>query len=263
MAQATSSKPTSAPSPAPGRGPVSGTATALQKRKRAPFPIEFYRSAVGKKYVMAVTGIIGLGFIFFHMIGNLKMYIGPADFNHYAEWLRTLLVPFFPRTITLRLLEIVLVAAVVLHIHAAYTLTLMNHRAREVKYESKRDYLAANYASRTMRWSGVIVGLFIVFHLFDLTWTGTGFHYHRGDVYGNVAQSLDRPLVAAIYIVANLALGFHIFHGTWSLFQSLGWNNPRFNRWRRGFAGAFTVLVIGGNLSFPIAVLAGIVSTPK
>lgn len=230
-------------------------------RGKVPFPVEIYRSAVGKKYVMALTGIAILGFVFFHMLGNLKMYFGPEDFDHYGEWLRELLVPFFPRTVTLWLLRVGLIAAFVLHIHAAYSLTRINQAARSTKYQSKRDYVAANYASRTMRWSGVIFGLFLVWHLFDLTFTGTGYHYVRGHVYDNVALSLGRVWNAGLYLVANVALGFHIFHGTWSLFQTMGWNNPRFNAWRRGFAAGFTGLVVLGNVSFPIAVTAGIVST--
>jgi succinate dehydrogenase / fumarate reductase cytochrome b subunit len=239
-----------------------GDAPPRTKRK-APFPIELYRSAVGKKYVMAVTGVMIMGFVLAHMIGNLKMYLGPAEFNNYAEFLRRLLVPILPRTVFLWILRIGLIAAFVLHIHAAYGLTRINHEARDLKYQSKRDYVAANYASRTMRWTGVIFGLFLIWHLFDLSWTGTGYHFHRGDAYGNVAGSLHRPEVAALYIVANLCLGFHLFHGAWSLFQSLGWNNPRFNSWRRGFAAGFAGLIVVGNVSFPIAVLAGIVSIPK
>jgi succinate dehydrogenase / fumarate reductase cytochrome b subunit len=254
MAQAT----TPAPSTTHTRGPVTGTARDTN-RKRAPFLIEFYRSAVGKKYVMAITGILIMGFVFFHMLGNVKMYLGPAEFDTYADFLRRILVPIFPRTLFLWLLRLGLITAFVLHIHAAYGLTVINHKARPVKYASKRDYLAANYASRTMRWSGIIVGLFIVFHLFDLSWTGTGYHYYRGAAYENVAHSLERPLVALIYIVANLALGLHLFHGAWSIFQSLGWNNPRFNKWRRGFAIGFAGLITVVNVSFPIMVQAGVV----
>jgi len=233
--------------------------------RKVPFPIELYRSAVGKKYVMAVTGIILLAFVFGHMIGNLKMYFGPEDINHYGEFLREILVPFLPRTVFLWIMRVGLIAAFVLHIHAAYALTRMNTRSREVKYQSKRDYIAANFASRTMRWSGVIVLLFLVWHLADITW---GFEpiapgdWSRGDAYGNTAQSLDRIPVALLYVVANLALGVHLFHGAWSLFQSLGWNNPRFNRWRRNFAVAFAAIVVVGNVSFPIAILAGVVSLP-
>ena len=129
--------------------------------KRSRFPLaDLYKSAVGKKWVMAITGIALMGYVFFHMLGNLKMYLGPEDLNHYAEWLRELLVPFFPRTVTLWLLRIGLIAAFVFHIHAAYGLTVINRRARPEKYESPRDYIAASWAARTMRWTGVIVLLF-------------------------------------------------------------------------------------------------------
>jgi succinate dehydrogenase / fumarate reductase cytochrome b subunit len=230
-------------------------------KRKPPWPVELYRSAVGKKYVMAITGIALMGFVFAHMVGNLKMYLGPAEFDGYADFLRNLLVPILPRTVALWLMRIGLIVAFALHIHAAYALTRINHAARTTKYASKRDYIAANYASRTMRYSGVIVGLFLVWHLFDLSWTGTGYPYHRGAAYENVAESLSRVPVALLYIVANIALGFHLFHGAWSLFQSMGWNNPRFNRWRRNFAAGFAALIVVGNVSMPVMVLAGVVST--
>lgn len=240
---------------------VNRAPAAPRSKRPAPFPVELYRSAVGKKYVMAVTGIIIMGFVFAHMVGNLKMYLGPEEFNDYGAFLRELLVPILPRTVFLWLMRIGLVAAFSFHIHAAYGLTRINQRARTIKYQGPRDYLAANYASRTMRWSGVIVGLFIVWHLFDLSWTGTGYQsFYRGAPYENVDASLSRIPVAALYVVANLALGLHLFHGAWSLFQSLGWNNPRFNTWRRGFAAGFAGIVTVANVSFPIAVQAGVVS---
>lgn len=238
-----------------------GSAVAPKAKRKAPFLVELYRSSVGKKYVMALTGIALMGFVFAHMVGNLKMYLGPEEFNEYGEFLRELLVPILPRTVFLWLMRIGLIVAFALHIHAAYSLTRTNHAARTTKYQSRRDYLAANYASRTMRWSGVIVGLFLVWHLFDLSWTGTGYDFVRGLPYENVALSLGRWWVALIYLVANIALGFHLFHGSWSLFQTMGWNNPRFNRARRGFAAAFAALIVVGNCAFPLAVTAGIVST--
>lgn len=237
-----------------------GPAAAGKRAKRpAPFPVELYRSALGKKYVMAITGILLMGFVFAHMIGNLKMYLGAEEFDHYGHFLRELLVPILPRTVALWLLRIGLIVAFVLHIHAAYALTRMNHAARATGYQSQRDYIAANFASRTMRWTGVIFLFFLVWHLFDLTFTGTGYHYVRGHAYDNVDFSLSRVWVAAIYVVGNLALGVHLFHGAWSLFQSMGWNNPRFNAWRRNFAIGFASLIVIGNVSFPIAVVAGIV----
>lgn len=242
------------------RGPVSATATSPRKRK--PFLIDFYSTAVGKKYVMAITGLIGVGFVVFHMIGNLKMYLGAEDINHYGEFLRELLVPILPRTVTLWLLRFVLIGAILLHLHAAYTLTIINRKARPTKYQAPREYVAASFASRTMRWSGVIVLLFLFWHLADLTWGWFNPDFVRGDVYRNVDASLSRVPVALLYIVANIALGIHLFHGFWSLFQSLGINSPRFNQWRRGAAVGIATLIVVGNVSFPIAVLAGIIDNP-
>lgn len=238
----------------------SATPTPIQQKPPRPAPwfIELYRTAVGKKYVMAVTGIIGLGYVLMHMVGNLKIYMGSEDINHYGEFLRELLVPIMPRTVTLWGMRLVLIAAVLLHIHAAWSLTRLNHKA-DVKYYSKRDYVAADFASRTMRWTGIIVGLYVVFHLADLTWGAANPDFVRGDVYHNMVESLSRWPVAILYIVATLALAVHLWHGCWSLFQSLGWNRPRFNRWRSWFAWGFTGLVTLGNLSFPIAIATGIV----
>ncbi len=208
---------------------------------------------------MALTGIMLMGFVFAHMVGNLKMYLGASHLDEYGEFLRELLVPILPRTVALWGMRLGLIGAFALHIHAAFSLTRMNRAARTVPYQSKRDYIAANFASRTMRVTGIIFALFLVWHLFDLTFTGTGYHYVRGHAYDNVDNSLSRIPVALLYIVANLALGVHLFHGAWSLFQSMGWNNPRFNSWRRNFAAGFALLIVIGNVSFPIAVLAGVV----
>jgi len=228
-------------------------------RHRSFWPLELYRSAVGKKWIMAITGVMLLGFVFGHMIGNLKVYLGAEDMNHYGEFLRELLVPLLPRTWLLWGVRLGLIAAFVLHIHAAYALTQMNHRARPDDYVGGRDYIAANFASRTMRWTGIIVGLYLLFHLADLTAGAANPEFVRGDPYNNLVASFDNVPVALLYVVANVALGVHIFHGTWSLFQSLGLNNPRFNRWRIGFARGFAALIVLGNVSFPIAVMTGVV----
>jgi len=251
------------------RGPVSGTAVKPTRRK--PFLVDLYSTAVGKKYVMAVTGLIGIGFVIGHMIGNLKMYIGTIseggervyDIDIYGEFLRELLVPILPRTYFLWGLRLVLIGALLLHLHAAYTLTLLNRHARPVKYQSSRDYVAANFASRTMRWTGIIVLLFLAWHLADFTWGWLNPGFERGLVYRNVDASLSRIPVAALYVVANIALGIHLFHGTWSLFQSMGWNSPRFNKWRRALATGVATTIVVGNVSFPVAVLAGIVQHPE
>ena len=244
------------------RGPVS--ATAVTTRRRRPFFLDLYSTAVGKKDVMAISGLAMIGFVVFHMIGNLKMYFGQADLDHYAEFLKELLYPIAPKGVVLWILRGGLIAMLVLHLHAAWSLTRLNRHARAVKYQGPRDYQVANFASRTMRWTGIIVLAYLVWHLLDLTFgtvnaIGTDGEFVRGEVYNNVVRSLDRPLVAAFYVVANILLGIHLFHGAWSFFQSLGWNNPRFNAWRRGFAVGIATVVVVGNVSFPVAVLAGIV----
>ncbi len=249
------------------RGPVSGTAVTPPSKKKKPFIVDFYSTAVGKKYVMAITGIIGIGFVVGHMIGNLKMYLGVVtegneqiyDIDVYGEFLRELLVPILPHGVFLWIMRIVLLGAVLLHIHAAYSLTVLNRHARPVKYQSARDYQVASFASRTMRWTGIIVLLFIIFHLADLTWGWTNPEFVKGAVYWNIDTSLSRLPIAAIYIIANIALGIHLFHGTWSLFQSMGWSSPRFNNWRRYLATGVATIVVVGNVSFPVAVMAGVI----
>lgn len=221
--------------------------------------VQIYSTAVGKKWVMALTGIGLMGFVFAHMVGNLKMYQGRAAYDSYAETLRYLLYPIMPAYGVLWLFRIGLITMFALHIHSAYTLTRMNHRARPVKYQSGRDYIAVSFASRTMRWTGIIIGLYVVFHIADLTvgWANPDFVY--GAAYDNLVASLERPAIAVVYILANLALGVHLYHGGWSMFQSLGLNNPRYNSARKAFAGGFAVIVAAVNISFPIAVLAGLV----
>jgi succinate dehydrogenase / fumarate reductase, cytochrome b subunit len=218
-----------------------------------------YRSALGKKAIMAVTGLILFGFVLGHMIGNLKLYLGAVHLNEYAEALRTLFMPFFPREGALWVARIVLLVAVIFHIHAAYALTMMNRAARPIDYRD-RDFVKASYASRTMRWGGVIILLFIIYHLLHLTlgWVQRDTFIH-GDVYHNVVAGFQVWWISAFYILANLALGLHLYHGLWAMFSSLGVTHKRFEAWRRGFAIAFAVVVTAGNLSFPLSVLLGLV----
>ena len=244
------------------RGPVTGTA-GKRTARRKPFLLDLYSTAVGKKYVMAITGIIGIGFVVMHMLGNLKVYLGVVDGRYdidvYGEYLREILVPILPRTWFLWIMRLVLIGALVLHVHAAYGLTVINRKARPVKYQSARDYEIANFASRTMRWTGIIVLLFLFWHLADFTWGWANPGFERGAVYRNMDASLSRLPVAILYIVANIALGIHLFHGVWSLFQSMGWNNPRFNKWRRHLATGIATVIVVGNVSFPIMTLAGVI----
>jgi succinate dehydrogenase / fumarate reductase cytochrome b subunit len=229
-----------------------------RSKVRLPFPLNLYQTAVGKKWVMAITGLMLLGFVIVHLLGNLKAYIGPSSINHYSEALKTLGGDFIPKGHALWIMRIGLIGAFALHIHAAWGVSRMS-RAANTAYAGGRDYIAANFASRTMRWTGIIVALYIVFHLGDLTWGWfLGDDYISGDVYYNVTESLSSLPIAIVYIVANVALAIHVFHGAWSLFQSLGINNPKYNPARRLFAVAIALFILVGNLSFPIMVQAGV-----
>jgi len=238
-------------------------ATTLEKNS-PPWPLGLYRSAIGKKWVMAITGIAIILFVLAHMVGNWKIFLpdvgGIPDIDIYAEALRNLLVPFAPEHVVLWLLRTGLIVAFLLHIHAAYSLTLMNRRARPEDYQGPRQYVAATYASRTMRWSGTIFGAFLLFHLADLTWGVQPMApetWERGEVYANFVATFSRAPVTLFYVVAMVLLGLHLYHGAWSMFQSLGINHPRFNAARRMFAIGLAVLVTLGNAVMPLAVLFG------
>jgi len=212
----------------------------------------FLTSTVGKKVVMALTGLILFGFVTVHMLGNLQVYMGAEAINAYGLSLRTLL-----HGTGIWLFRAVLLGAVLLHIWAMAALTLVNRRARDVGY---REWKAreSTYASRTMRWSGVFLLAFIIFHLLHFT-TGD-FHpdFIPGDVYHNVITGFRVVPVAILYILATLFLGLHLFHGVWSMLQTLGLNHPRYNRLRNVVCSGLAALVVIGNLSFPVAVLTGL-----
>lgn len=218
----------------------------------------FYRSATGKKAVMAVTGVILFGWIFLHMVGNLKLYMGPVHLNEYAHFLRAMGTPAVPESGALWISRLVLLVCVIFHIHSAWALTVLNREARPVGYRD-REFVKATYAARTMRWGGVIILLFIIYHLLHLT-TGQAHHdFIKDDVYHNVVSGFQVPWVAAVYIIANLALGLHLYHGVWAMFSSVGITHQRFDNWRRTFATAFALIITLANISFPLSVLAGLV----
>ncbi|MFL6247027.1 MAG: succinate dehydrogenase cytochrome b subunit [Thermoanaerobaculia bacterium] len=218
----------------------------------------FYRSAIGKKAVMAISGLILFGWIFAHMAGNLKLFLGAEALNHYAEWLRTMGGPILPNTVALWISRVVLLVAVIFHIHSAYALTMMNRNARPIGY-ADRDYVKGTYAARTMRWGGVIILLFVIYHLLHLTTGNAHPDFIPGDVFHNVVTGFQVWWVSAVYIIANLALGLHLYHGVWAMFSSVGLTNPRFEHWRRTFATVFAVVITAANIAFPLSVLLGLV----
>lgn len=215
-------------------------------------------SLVGKKVLMAVTGAILVGFLVGHVYGNLKIFQGSAHFNAYAEGLRTLGAPLFGRSHVIWIARVVLLASTVAHLGAAWAVTRASWQARPVSYR-RLALIETTYAARTMRWGGLLILAFIIYHLLDFTFGRVNPGFVPGDAYRNVVASFSVPAVAGFYGIAMLALGLHLYHGLWSACQTLGMNHPRFNHLRRGAAGALTLLIVAGFLAIPLAVLAGVV----
>jgi succinate dehydrogenase / fumarate reductase cytochrome b subunit len=211
----------------------------------------FFSSTLGKKWLMAVTGIILFGFVVGHMLGNLQIYLGQEQLDHYAELLQA-------NQAFLWAFRSVLLFCVSVHIWAAVLVWLRNRSARPVKYKMFQPP-GLDYAARTMVWSGPIIALFIVFHILDFTVGTTNPDFIKGEVYHNVIASFSNPGIALVYVAANLLLAFHLYHGLWSLFQTFGWDHPRFGWIRRALAIFFSALIGAGNISIPLAVLTGFV----
>ncbi len=221
--------------------------------------VALYRTSIGKKAVMAVTGFILYGYMILHIYGNLKIFEGREGFNAYSDYLRTVGNPIFFRTELLWIIRIVLLAAVILHIVAAVQLSQRSYASRPVRYVNKKE-TDATLASRTMRWGGLVIFFFVIYHILDLT-TGTLHqNYVKGDVYGNVVGGFSHWYITLIYVLAMVALGFHLYHGVWSMFQTLGINRRKYNRFFRGLALISAVLIAGGGCIAPLAVFTGIVS---
>ncbi len=216
------------------------------------------RSLIGKKLLMAVTGVILFLFVVGHLLGNLKVYEGPEQFNAYAEGLRTVGAPFFGRGQLLWVARIVLLASVLVHIWAAIAVTRASWRARPVAYR-RLEPVETTYAARTMRWGGVIILVYVIYHLLDFTFGRVNPSFVPGDVYHNVVASFRVWPVSAAYVVAMIVVGLHIYHGLWSAGQTLGVNRPPTVGWRRGVAAVIAVLIAGGYISIPVAVLSGLV----
>ena len=213
--------------------------------------VAIYRSSIGKKAIMAVTGMIGIGFVIGHMIGNLQVFQGPEKLNGYAEALRT-----YPAL--LYFARFVLLGAVVLHVMAAYQLSRMSWDGRDENYRRWKP-VGSDYASRTMRWSGPLLLLFIIYHLLDFTFGPANPDFVPGDVYHNVIASFRVWWITAFYIVSMLALGLHMYHGIWSMFQSLGLTRQNHNRYWKNLSAFITAIVVVGNIVMPLAVFLGYV----
>jgi succinate dehydrogenase / fumarate reductase cytochrome b subunit len=215
-------------------------------------------SSVFKKAVMAVSGIILVLYLIAHMIGNLKIFSGAETFNGYSEWIRTIGEPAVPAQTTLWIIRIVLLVAVVAHIWAAISLWRQAKRARPQGYVTKKA-VAQSYASRTMRWGGVILGLFVIYHILDLTVGVANPEGPDSTPYDRVIAGFSNPIVTLVYVVALLALGFHLRHGIWSATQTLGQSNKTRERTVNAFATVFAVVLTAGFLIPPLSILFGLV----
>ena len=221
--------------------------------------VRAYRTSIGKKMIMAVTGTIGILFLIGHIWGNLHVFEGSEKFNAYGSFLRVIGAPFFTSSQLLWLIRIVLIACVVLHVIAAVQLWQQSRASRPIGYVARKDP-RATWASRTMRVGGIIILLFIVIHLANLTWGWLHPSFIEGDVYHNVVALFQLWYVTLFYIVAMLAVGFHLYHGAWSLFQTLGFRTRGNDRLIRGGAIFLAILFVIASVTVPVAVFTGIVS---
>ena len=212
----------------------------------------FWNSSVGKKAVMAVTGIIGVLFVIGHMVGNLQVFQGADRLNAYGHLLHG------PLNELVWGARVVLLLALVLHVVAAYQLTMQNRAARPIEY-AVRTSQVSTLASRTLRWGGVLLLAFIIYHLLDLTIGTVNPAFQEGDVYANLLGSMRRPLIAVFYIVAMAALGLHLYHGAWSSLRTLGVAQASASPLKRRAAVVIAIIIAVGFAVVPLAVLLGVV----
>lgn len=224
------------------------------------FLVAFYRSTIGKKVIMAVTGLIGIAFLILHVAGNLQAFEGQTKLNDYSTMLHG------PLNELLWVIRVVLIAAVILHVMMAYQLARRTAAARPIGYQ-RREPQVSTLAARTMTWGGVLLLVFIIFHILHFT-TGTFDPGHAAgmvdphgerDVYGNIVASFRVWWVAAFYVVAMVALGFHLFHGAWSSLRTLGYAQPSEHPLHRRIASVVAVALWLGFTVVPLGVIAGVI----
>jgi succinate dehydrogenase / fumarate reductase cytochrome b subunit len=218
-----------------------------------------WNSSIGKKSVMSVTGLLMLAFLVVHMLGNLKIFFGRSDFDHYAGWLRTIGEPILHNTWYLWIQRFVLLVVLVLHVTAAAQLSKRDLQARPTKY-AHGQRPKATFATRTMRWGGVILLLFIIWHILDLTIGAVNPDYQDHHPYHNVVKDFQVWWINIIYIVGMIAVGLHINHGFWSASQTLGYNSLKRDRGLKIFGTTLAVIITLGFLAVPIGVMTGLVS---
>lgn len=220
-----------------------------------------YTTTIGRKVLMAGSGAFILLWVTAHMLGNLKVWLNRPEFDSYAHFLRRMLSPPFPNTWVLWIIRILLIAAFAVHVYFAITLGLRSRAARMSRYEYT-DHVQADPAALTMRWGGLTLAAFIIFHLMMFTWgwIHPGYSFDKADPYHNVVGAFGEWWMVIIYAVALFALAMHVYHGFWSVFQTLGLNNRRWDRVIRVWATGASVFIFLGFISIPIGVAAGAIS---
>ena len=221
--------------------------------------IALWNSVIGKKVVMAVTGAVLILFVLSHMVGNLKIFSGPEEINAYSRFLREVGWPELGYGQLLWIVRIVLLTCVFLHITAAVQLTRMNWAARPIGYGNKKD-IETSWGALTMRWGGVLLVVFIIFHLFHLTGGLVGFQpgqFEHLMVYQNVVAAFSVWPISLFYIVAMAALCLHLDHGIWSMLQTLGFVNTDNTKSLRTVSRFIAFIIFAGFVSVPVSVLAG------
>ena len=214
--------------------------------------IAFYRSTIGKKILMAVTGLIGVGFVLAHMVGNLQLFQGEAALNGYARLLHG------PLAKLVWAQRIVLIVALAVHVLMAVQLTRLAQKARPVGY-AKREPQVSTLASRSMRIGGVLLLAFIVFHILHFTTLDVDATFVPLDAYGNTVKAFQHPWRVAVYVIAMILLGLHLYHGIWSSTRTLGVAPPSPWPLRRKVSVFLAVIIWAGFTIVPLAVFFGLV----
>jgi succinate dehydrogenase / fumarate reductase cytochrome b subunit len=222
--------------------------------------LSLYRSTIGKKAIMAITGVVLYGFVIIHMIGNLKIFEGAEGFNHYSHFLRVVGEPALPAGTILWLIRIVLLVSLVLHVTAAIQLTRIDTAGRPQAYKKVRRK-QASFASLTLRYGGAAIFFFVVYHLMHFTIGSVHPNFIEGNPYNNVVVGFaGQPVIVAVYLLAVAALGMHLYHGVWSALQTLGLNNRNNDRLFRGVAVVSGLGLFAGFATVPILVLLGMIA---
>jgi succinate dehydrogenase / fumarate reductase cytochrome b subunit len=215
-------------------------------------------SSIQLKVAMALTGAVLLLYLVVHMVGNLKIFFGEKALNTYAHWLRLIGEPALPSEGMLWIVRTVLLVSVVAHIVAATILARRARAARPVRYAHRRP-VTTSYASRTMRWGGVIILLFVIYHILDLTTGTVNPNGVPGEVYDNVVADFSRWYITLAYTIAMIAVGLHVRHGAWSALQTLGRSSGPDQKRYKAVALVFAVVLTAGFLAVPFAVQFGLV----